>query len=138
MSRYFYDKSNYAILTWPEVVDLFVDDIKYYLEGDEDTNEYGSYTFENFLDDESENIGELEELFAYDREYELYLDELDAKNILAYGDAEKLVDLNNTLKQLIDQSDYQSIQQAIHDGEYDDMYGNYWYCEQRGQDILFY
>lgn len=138
MSRFFYDKSNSAIRTWPEVVDLFVDDIKYLLEGDEDANEYTSYTFENFLDDESENIRELEELFADDVEYELYFNKLDANNVLAYGDDKKLVDLYHTLKQLLDQGDYPSIQQAIQDGEYDDMYGNYWHCEQRGQDVLFY
>lgn len=135
MSRYFYDFGSDKVLTWSDIVDRYVEDIKYLLQDEDGT--YDDYSIKDYIDD-SDDFAEFDELFVEDPEYAADLINIGADTIYAYGTDREFVNLEHALKALIDDSNYQVIKQAIQDGDFHNTDGTDWLCEQQGRDIIFY
>lgn len=135
MSRYFYDLKNDKMLTWSDIIDRYVGDMKYFLQ--EEDGAYDDYSMNDYIDD-SDDFEEFDELFIEDPEYAADLINIGADAAYAYGTDREFVNLEHTLKELIDNSNYQVIEQAIQDEEFHNTDGTDWFCKQRGRDIIFY
>lgn len=139
---YFYNVKDDKILNWNEFVDVFTDDLKYYLMDDDEELKYIDYSFNDYINDEIDygNIQEFEDLL--EDNIELQIDLKSAKlmlaNIYAVGEAEKFIDLQHTIIKIIENKDYNRLKEAMDNYTFTDDEDNTWYCELIDRDLLFY